>query len=103
MNISTYVANFFAALFLCNCIPHLASGLRGEHFPTPFARPSGVGKSSAVVNFLWGSFNLFIGVALLAFRPLIIGPNLNSALFILGFLLIGLWLAHHFDEVRNKK
>jgi hypothetical protein len=57
-----YVLTFFAGAFLCNCIPHLSSGLRGAPFPTPFAKPKGVGNSPPFLNFLWGSFNLFIGI-----------------------------------------
>jgi len=49
-----YLASFFAAAFLCNCIPHLACGLRGEPFPTPFANPRGKGPSTFIMNFLWG-------------------------------------------------
>jgi hypothetical protein len=49
-----YIASFFAGAFLCNCIPHLACGLRGETFPTPFANPRGKGPSAPMVNFLWG-------------------------------------------------
>jgi hypothetical protein len=56
-----YIASFFAGAFLCNCIPHLACGLRGETFPTPFANPRGKGPSAPIVNFLWGAFNLLVG------------------------------------------
>jgi len=45
-----YVACFFAGRFLCNCIPHLACGLRGEILPTPFAKPRGKGPSSQQVQ-----------------------------------------------------
>src|SRR6266496_2966301 len=51
---------------LCNCVPHFISGLRGEPFPTPSAKPRGVGDSSALLNFFWGSLNLFAGIALLS-------------------------------------
>src|SRR5712671_6461816 len=64
-----YIASFFAGAFLCNCIPHLASGLRGETFPTPFANPRGKGPSAPIVNFLWGAFNLLVGVYLLSRHP----------------------------------
>lgn len=56
---------FVAGALLCNSIPHLVSGLRGERFYTPWSRPRGTGKSSAVENFLWGSFNLFAAAAIL--------------------------------------
>ena len=68
-----YVLTFFAGAFLCNCIPHLSSGLRGAPFPTPFAKPRGVGNSPPFLNFLWGSFNLFIGIYVLSIYPVVIG------------------------------
>ena len=61
-----YVAAFLAGAFLCNCVPHLTCGLRGEIFPTPFAKPRGKGPSSPLVNFLWGFFNLLVGLFLLS-------------------------------------
>lgn len=94
------VALFFAGAFLCNCIPHLAAGLRGEPFPSPFAKPSGVGDSSPLVNVLWGALNLAVGLALLAGRPLAIGFNLDCLAFAAGALLLGVFTARHFGAVR---
>jgi len=45
------VANFFAAGSSATVSFHFISGLRGEPFPTPFAKPHGVGDSSALLNF----------------------------------------------------
>ena len=101
MNFLHGLAEFFAALFLCNCIPHLCCALRGEPFPSPFAKPPGVGHSSAVTNFLWGSLNLVIGLALLAYAPFPVGWNLGSLVFLAGFLLIGWHLSSHFEKVRK--
>jgi len=98
-----YIVNFFAGLFICNCIPHLASGLRGEAFPTPFAKPPGAGLSSPLVNFLWGTLNAVIGIALLAFRPIVLRVNFETASFLLGFLLIGIYLSLHFAKVRQAR
>ena len=61
-----YAATFLAGAFLCNCIPHLGAGLQGIPFPTPFAKPRGIGNSSPLVNFLWGVFNLCVGLYLLS-------------------------------------
>nr|WP_295742032.1 hypothetical protein [uncultured Acidocella sp.] len=93
---------------ICNAIPHLAAGLRGEPFPTPFATPRGVGLSSPVVNHLWGWFNLFLGLVLLQPRALFLGalPPLHNSLFWcfgVGFLLCGLYLATHFGKVRTRQ
>ena len=95
------VADFFAGAFLCNAIPHLASGLRGEPFPSPFARPPGQGLSSPVVNFVWGYLNLVICLALLSIARIEIGLNSPLILFLLGFLLLGLMDAYHFGKVRS--
>ncbi len=69
---------------LCNSLPHLAAGLRGEPFPTPFARPRGIGPSSPLVNFYWGALNLLLGVGLLAWSPLQVGLNVDSAALVLA-------------------
>src|ERR1700761_6965017 len=97
-----YIVNFFAGVFICNCIPHLASGLRGEAFPTPFARPPGRGLSSPLTNFLWGTLNAVVGIALLAFRPIVLRVNLETGAFLIGFLLLGCFLAIHFGKVREQ-
>ena len=95
------IAIFFAGAFLCNCLPHLISGLQGKLFPTPFAKPPGRGDSSPVVNFLWGSLNLVIGTALLIWKPFILAFNLDSLVFVIGFVLMGASLAHHFGSVKQ--
>ncbi len=71
----TYLLLFLAGALLCNAIPHLAAGLRGEPFPTPFAKPRGVGLSPPLVNFLWGLLNLVVGLWLAAERPFALGVN----------------------------
>lgn len=89
------VAQFLAGVFLCNGIPHVSAGLRGEAFPTPFAKPS-----SALVNFYWGTFNLAVGVLLLRLFSIIIGNKLGLALFAVGFVLMGTFLAVRFGKIR---
>jgi hypothetical protein len=59
-----YVSYFLGGAFLANAIPHLVSGITGHPFQSPFASPPGQGLSSAVVNVLWGAFNLAIGYLL---------------------------------------
>ena len=99
MSILSFIANVAAGLFLCNCIPHLCAGLRGEPFPTPFAKPPGKGKSSAVTNTLWGNLNLIIGFLLLHFSPIEPGLNLESILFVVGFVGLGIPSSMHFEKV----
>lgn len=97
------IAAFFAGAFLCNGIPHLVCGLQGSPFPTPFARPRGIGDSPPLVNFLWGLFNLLLGLALLAAFPLSIGLNLPFVACLLGALALGTYLSRHFGAVRAGK
>lgn len=96
----TYLLLFLAGAFLCNGIPHPAAGLRGEPFPTPFAKPPGKGLSPPLVNFIWGSFNAFAGVALAAWRLPQIDCWAGMGIAALGWLAIGLYLAIHFGKVR---
>ncbi len=67
-----YLAHFFAGAFLANGVPHFVQGICGNKFQTPFAKPRGVGESSALVNVIWGWFNFIVGGALLRifFPPL---------------------------------
>ena len=97
------VADFFAGAFLCNAIPHLASGLLGQAFPSPFARPPGQGLSSPVVNFLWGFLNFVIALALLSIARIELGFYTPLIAFLIGFLLLGVMMAHHFGKVSVKK
>ena len=97
----SYVALLFAGAFLCNSIPHLAAGLQGLPFPTPFARPRGIGNSSPFFNFLWGSFNVAVGLVLLSNHPVIVGLNLGSLTIAAGALLLGTYLSRHFGKVRQ--
>lgn len=98
-----YVALFFAGMFLCNCVPHLVSGLLGDPFPSPFAKPHGVGDSSPLVNFLWGFVNLAAALALLAHHPLALALNADLLTALVGALFIGVFLALHFGKVRSAR
>jgi hypothetical protein len=97
-----YVAHFFAGAFLANGIPHFVQGICGNKFQTPFASPRGVGESSAIVNVLWGWFNVMVGLGLLRyFLPPLPPPVGISAATALGALVMALWLASHFGKVRD--
>jgi hypothetical protein len=93
---------FVAGLLLCNCIPHLAAGLRGEPFPTPFSKPRGVGLSSPLLNFLWGTSNL-AAFGWLIEIPRMIGSTFSAVMMLVGFLVAGLYLARHFGRVRPQQ
>lgn len=90
--------SFVAGALLANAIPHLATGLRGEPHPTPFAKPPGRGISSPVLNALWGSANLFLGVAAATGAD---RGTLGLLVGAIGFLLLALYTAHHFGQVRG--
>ena len=94
-----YVSYFFGGAFLANTIPHLVNGMSGSPFQSPFASPPGEGLSSAIVNVLWGLFNLVVAYLLVVRvgrfelrRPAHILP------FAVGFALIALQLAYHFGK-----
>jgi len=98
-----YAAIFFAGMLLCNSLPHLAAGLRGEPFPSPFASPPGEGDSSPLVNFFWGLFNLLAGSYLVSTHPLSFGLNPDFLSLLGGVILLGVWVSVHFGRVRRKK
>jgi len=103
MTFLSCVADFFAGAFLCNSLPHLVSGLQGAPFPSPFAKPPGIGDSSPLVNVLWGAFNLFAGILLLSRNPVMIGLSLEFAALVAGFLALGVQLSLHFGKVRQDR
>jgi len=96
-----YVAQFFAGAFLCNCVPHLVCGLQGSSFPTPFAKPHGVGMSSPVVNFAWGLLNLIVGLVLLSNWPVRVGLNTSFLILLLGVGVLGVYSSIHFGKVQR--
>jgi hypothetical protein len=98
-----YVAYFFAGAFLCNCVPHLVCGVQGSSFPTPFAKPHGVGLSSPLMNFAWGFFNLIVGLLLLWKWPVQIGLNASFLVFLVGVGVIGAFTSVHFGKVRSNR
>lgn len=96
-----FVAFFLAGALLCNGIPHLTSGLTGSPFPTPFAKPRGVGASPPLVNFFWGAFNVIVGSLILSWNPVPVGFNPPFAALVGGALISGAYLAIHFGKVRR--
>ena len=57
---------FFGGAFLANAVPHLVTGVTGRPFQTPFAKPSGIGLSSSIVNVVWAFLNGVTAYILLA-------------------------------------
>jgi hypothetical protein len=99
----TYIAYFFGGAFLVNAIPHFVSGVTGHPFPSPFAKPPGIGLSSPVVNVLWGAFNFAIAY-LLIFRvvPFDIRNTIDILLVATGGLVMGIQLASWFGRARGQ-
>ena len=95
-----YLPLTFAGALLCNCVPHLVAGLQGRPFPTPFARPPGVGNSPPPVNFAWGSANLLLGSSIALRWSRNAGRVPGGLALALGFLAAGGYLSSHFAKVR---
>ncbi len=93
MHLVHFILSFIAGALVCNAIPHLTAGLRGELFPSPFTSPRGVAPSPPEVNVLWGAANLFLGLFLFIRHPGWLG-------FALGFTIGGYFLAKNFGKVR---
>ena len=97
------LANLFAGIFLANALPHLIAGLLGMPFPTPFAKPSGVGNSAPLVNFVWGSANLAVAALLLVWQPVVFGLNLPFGVAAHGAFLMGAVMSWQFGRVRTAR
>jgi len=96
-----YLLEFLSGMFLANGVPHFVHGVSGAPFQSPFAKPPGVGESSAVVNVLWGFGNLVVGFVLLHyFWPWCWAGWVAVGA---GALAISIQLALHFGKVRAGK
>ena len=99
MNWLPLVSYFFGGMFLANAVPHFVSGMMGRSFQSPFAKPSGVGLSSATVNVVWGFFNAVIGYLLVVrVGHFDLRSTGNVVVFAVGALLISLFCARHFGQ-----
>lgn len=93
-----YIACFFSGAFLANVVPHFVSGISGNKFPTPFAKPPGKGLSPATVNMAWALFNLVIGFLLFRTGHVSADNLLSLVVFFLGIAVLSLWLSAHFQH-----
>jgi hypothetical protein len=99
-----YLLEFLGGAFLANGVPHFVQGTCGNPFQSPFGKPSGVGESSPLTNVLWGFGNLLAGALLLHFfRPRGCSVALGWGAVGLGVLLMSIFNATHFGEVRSGK
>jgi hypothetical protein len=97
-----YIAYFFGGAFLANTIPHLVNGVSGNPFQSPFASPPGQGLSSALVNVLWGSFNLVVAYVLVArVGRFELRQTKHAAVLGLGILVMALMLVQAFAKLHG--
>jgi hypothetical protein len=97
-----YLAYFFAGAFLANTLPHLVNGVSGNPFQSPFAIPAGVGLSSALVNVLWGFFNLVVAYLLVCRVGSFDLRNTRHVLvFGAGMLVMSVMLARTFGPLHG--
>jgi hypothetical protein len=93
------VSYFFGGILLANAIPHFVSGMMGQPFQSPFARPPGKGLSSSTVNVLWGFFNAVVGYLLVVHVGNFDLRSISDVLALaVGALLISLQSARHFGQ-----
>lgn len=97
------LAYFFGAVFAVNAVPHFVAGVQGRLFPSPFAKPPGVGMSRPMVNVAWGSTNAVIAWALLAPTGFDPGRLIDAVTFMIGAVLMALFLAWHFGRVMAER
>jgi hypothetical protein len=99
MNWLHLVSYFFGGLFLANVVPHFVSGMMGQPFQSPFAKPRGRGLSSSTVNVLWGFFNAAVGYLLVVRVGNFDLRSTGDVLALgVGALLISLFSARHFGQ-----
>ena len=98
MNWHSYIACFFAGMFLANVVPHYVHGISGNKFPTPFANPPGRGLSSATVNVIWALANLVAGFLLFRLGKISSGNNLALVVFFAGIAEISIMASVSFTK-----
>jgi len=94
----SYIACFFAGIFLANVVPHFVHGISGDPFPTPFAQPRGKGLSSPTVNVIWGLANLVVGYFLFQAGNVASGNYSALAIFFAGIVAISTILSMRFAK-----
>lgn len=97
-----FIIAFVFGFFATNSLPHIIPGVHGKPFYSPFASPPAKGKSSAVVNVLWGFFNIVVAYTLFVATKINLRDVAQGVGFLLGILITSLILAITFGA-NNKK
>ncbi len=98
MNWHNYVACFFAGMFLANSVPHYVSGISGNRFPSPFAKPPGKGLSSALVNVVWGMANMVAGYVLFRSGGVASGDPMAVGILFAGMAALSIPMSVRFSK-----
>ncbi len=99
MSANHLVAYFFGGIFALNFIPHIANGVSGRAFQTPFAKPPGVGLSSATVNVVWAFINALLAYVLLVkVGDFDVKNTQHAGVFAAGAFIAALLLSKHFGK-----
>ena len=97
-----YLPDVSGGALLTNAIPHFVSGVMGQPFQSPFARPPGQGLSSSTVNVLWGFLNIVAGYVLVCRVGHLDLRDLGEAVALgLGVLSMALLSARLFGRFRG--
>ncbi len=91
---SNFILQFLAGAFAVNAVPHLAQGLCGRPFRTPFTRLTGTKVSGPVVNAAWGWANA-------AFAYWLAAPSIMALPFGLGTWIAAIGTAVIFSRDQN--
>lgn len=75
---------------MANAVPHFVQGVSGNKFPSPFAKPSGKGLSSPVVNVIWALGNTLIGYVLFQLGHVNSTNLLSLVVFFLGIATVSI-------------
>lgn len=103
LGISTDVlAHAVGAALLVNAVPHTVHGVSGKEFPSPFAQPPGVGRSSPSSNIVWGGLNAAAGASLLfGVGSFHFGANRDTLLTGAAASLAAFGLARYFGSLEE--
>lgn len=97
-----FIIAFAFGFFITNSLPHIIPGVHGKPFYSPFASPPVKGKSSAVVNVLWGFVNIMVAYIILVTTDINLRDYTQGAGFLFGILITSLILAVTFGA-NNKR